>query len=308
MNRFVMHTLFPALMLLPGTGCGAQSADDVAQSVADVADGSVCRPLSAGTPLPAVVYETSGLALSTHDPEILWTHNDRGHDPVLYAVRSDGRLVAQVRVTGAESVDWEDIEMAPCSSGSGSCLYVADIGDNNAVRAGVTIYEVPEPSLDAGVTAPARALHARYPDGAHNAESLFILPGGDMYIITKGDAGPVTLYRYPMSARGERDVVLERVRDAMTRPQGRMQYVTGATTSPDGSRVAIRTYGSLHFYASDNLVSGAPTEPVSVDIRALREEQGEGVAFGEDGTVWLSSEAESGGSAVLARLECDLPD
>ena len=32
---------------------------------------------------------------------------------------------------------------APC--GNGSCLYIADIGDNDAKRKEVTIYRVPEP-------------------------------------------------------------------------------------------------------------------------------------------------------------------
>ncbi|MBR9989536.1 MAG: hypothetical protein KFH98_07260, partial [Gemmatimonadetes bacterium] len=153
---------------------------------------------------------------------------------------------------------------------------------------------------------PARALHARYPDGARDAESLFILPGGDMYIITKGTDGPVMLYRYPVTARGESGVVLERVREAMAQPQHRTQYVTGATTVGDGSRVAIRTYGSIHFHASEDLVGGGVTEPVNVDVRGLREEQGEGIAVAQDGTVWLSSEAEDG-NPMLARLECVLP-
>ncbi|MBR9989446.1 MAG: hypothetical protein KFH98_06800, partial [Gemmatimonadetes bacterium] len=258
MKRLLLHTSFLSVMLVAGAACDAQRVDDRARPGGDgFTAEQVCRTVDAAIRLPVDVHETSGLAISTHDPLVLWTHNDRGHGPVLYAVGADGRLVARVHVTGAESVDWEDLEIAPCESGV--CLYIADIGDNNAVRDGITIYEVPEPALNARASAPARALHARYPDGARDAESLFILPGGDMYIITKGTDGPVILYRYPVAARGESGVVLERVREAMAQPQHRMQYVTGATTVGDGSRVAIRTYGSIHFHASEDLVGGGVT-------------------------------------------------
>ena len=47
-------------------------------------------------------------------------------------------------ITGARVEDWEALASAPC--GKGSCLYVADIGDNDGKRSDITIYRVPEPA------------------------------------------------------------------------------------------------------------------------------------------------------------------
>ena len=295
-----MHTLLFTFPVLLCTACDAQRHEPPAPTA------QACRTIDAGTALPGQVYETSGLAISS-DATVLWTHNDRGHEPFLYAVAANGALRARVAVTGTAPVDWEDIEAAPCASGR--CLYIADIGDNDTAREHITIYEVTEPALG-DQRATARAMSARYPDGAHNAEAMFMLPGGDAYIVTKGNDGPTALYRFPAGMRARRDAVLERVRGPMAQARQRRDYVTGAAATPDGRWVAIRTYGALYIHAAEDLLSGTGGEPITVDLTPLGEPQGEGVAIADDGTVWLSSEAEGGGGGAprLARLSCTLPD
>lgn len=294
----MFHTL---LLIFPAVFCsGCMNDSSARMSVA--ADS--CHTAQMSVRLPEAVRETSGLAVGSASGEVLWTHNDRGNDAVLYAISTGGALLGSVAVTGAELIDWEDIDAAPCASGM--CLYIADIGDNDGARESITIYEVPEPAPDDRATAAARAFHARYPDGPHNAESLFIL-GGDLYIVTKGDAGPIAVYRLPKSQQGTTGAVLERVRQAMAQPDGRMDRITGASASPDGRHVAIRSYGSLYIYAADALTGGGETAPLVIDLSYLGEPQGEGVALRDDGTVWLSSEAEDGdASPLLARLSCTL--
>jgi hypothetical protein len=207
-------------------------------------------------------------------------------------------------VSDAVLVDWEDMAAAPCASGR--CFYIADIGDNAGARAGITVYEVAEPSPGATETAPARALNARYPDGAHNAEALVAL-GDALYIITKGTDGPISLYRFPAESAGDSVVTLVRVREAMGRPRSSRDLVTGAAASADGAWVAVRTYAAVHFYRARAFVEGAHVEPLVMSLSALGESQGEAITFGADGVVWLSSEAEEGGVPRLTRLLCTLP-
>src|SRR4029453_5639370 len=52
------------------------------------------------------IQESSGLALSRRHPEVLWTHNDSGDRPRLYAVGADGRTLATRALAGVQARDW----------------------------------------------------------------------------------------------------------------------------------------------------------------------------------------------------------
>ena len=73
--------------------------------------------------------ESSGLAFSRRKQNRLWTHNDSGGKPRLYAFDTDGRKTGQVDLA-AGMVDWEDI--AAFSDEGVPRLLVADSGDNRA--------------------------------------------------------------------------------------------------------------------------------------------------------------------------------
>lgn len=276
-----------------------------ATGTTDTAGGLACRADATGVQLPDAVHESSGLALAG-DGDAVWTHNDSG-TPTLHRVGLDGRLRGQVAVTGATVTDWEDIAAGPCP-GSGRCLYIADIGDNQAARPNVTIYRVPEPAPGAARTQPAAALTAAYPDGPQDAEALLVLPDGAVYIVTKGETGPVAVYELPRTARPGAVARLRRV--AVLNPErvSRPERITGAAASPDGQWLAMRTLRTLRFYPTGNLSAGTLGTPLTHDLRPLREPQGEAVAIGADGAVHLSSEGGSRSTpATLSRLSCTLP-
>jgi hypothetical protein len=117
--------------------------------------------------------EASGVAASRRTPGVLWAHNDSG-EPLVFALNEQGAVTGRVRVTGARVEDWEDIAVGPCAQGS--CLYIADVGDNSGNRDHVTVYRVPEPSPQDSSTAPAEVFRARYAGGAYDAEALFVTP------------------------------------------------------------------------------------------------------------------------------------
>jgi hypothetical protein len=265
-----------------------------------------CEPAADPTILPDVVRETSGLAWSRANRSVLWTHNDSGNQPVLFAIDTTGRLVGRVPVTGASLVDWEDLAAAPCDGGN--CLYIADIGDNRRARSSVTIYVIPEPAPDAGRTDPARAIEARYPDGAQDAEAIFVLPGGDIYLITKGRHASIALYRLTRAMQQSgAAVTLERVRELHPRPGNQRDRVTGAAASHDGKWVALRTYRTLYLYPADALTRRNDAASSRYDLTPLREIQGESVAFSEDGQLWLTTEAErKKDRPALRQLRCSL--
>jgi hypothetical protein len=241
------------------------------------------------------VVEASGIAVSHRTPGLLWTHNDSG-EPLLHAIDASGTVMGHVQVTGARVVDWEDLAAAPCPGGS--CLYIADIGDNNRSRRAITIYRVAEPRPDQSASEPAEVWTATYPDGAHDAEALFAT-GSALFIVTKDGSSATALYRLPLLPKGGHEARLELVsRLALDR-------VTGAGVSPDGMWVVLRTNDALLFYRTQDLIGGRTSMPHRFDVTGVDEPQGEGVAIGGEGLVYLAGEG-GGRGGTLAALRCTL--
>ena len=120
-------------------------------------------------PLPSELRESSGLAVSRTQPGVLWSHNDSGDAPTLYAIDLKGRLLARVAVTDAIARDWEDIAMGTCpwEEPSGrQCLYVADTGNNDRSRDVLTVFVVLEPTIagaDPAQSAPRPGTRVPFP-------------------------------------------------------------------------------------------------------------------------------------------------
>jgi hypothetical protein len=271
---------------------------------------SICRPDGQRERL-AGIPEASGVAVGSR-PSRLWIVSDSGA-PVLHGADPKGGSIERVAVSGAKVTDWEDITMAACPAGR--CLYIGDIGDNDRKRPQITVYRVPEPAP--GVTSVAAdAFHAVYPDGPHDAESLFVDAGGRINVVTK--TRPSVIYRFPASpAPGSRSR-LEQVASlavggsvTTATKKGRRndgEPATGAAVSPDGQWVAIRSNHLLTFVPMKELRAGAIQSPLQVDLTPLGEPQGEGIAFASDSTLYLVGESgEKSGAGTLTRIACTLP-
>ena len=142
------------------------------------------------------IYESSGLALSRRHPAVLWTHNDSGDEPRLYAVGSEGRTLATLTLAGVEARDWEALAAGRDARGR-PALFVGDIGDNQGVWPDVSVYRVAEPAQLRDATVPAVRYRLRYADGSHNAEALLVDPRSNrLYVATKSSDGG-GLYRAP---------------------------------------------------------------------------------------------------------------
>jgi hypothetical protein len=281
---------------------GSATRDLALASTEARAGGDVCTASGAPRPLDDEIHESSGVAASRAHAGIFWTHNDSG-DPLLYAVDADGRTAGRVRVTGAQVEDWEDVALAPCPAG-GDCLYVADIGDNDAERPSVTVWRVPEPAPGASASAAAGAIRLRYPDGPQDAEAMFVLDGS-IHIVTKGESGPIALYRAPGSAAPGAEATLERVRELAPGKAKRPDRITSADASADGRWVVMRTLESASIYSAAELAGSGALNARRVDLKGLDEQQGEGIAFAPDGSLVVTSEGGKKKSpATLARLSC----
>ena len=271
----------------------------VAAAAAEPSQGSICKPAGPMARLDQVP-EASGLAVSRAAKDRLWLLNDSG-TAELIAVDPSGKPQGRLASTGARVEEWEALASGPC--GAGSCLYVADIGDNDAARKQITIYRIAEPAQASG-SAKAEAFHAAYPDGAHDAEALLVAPDSTLFVVTKGDTGPVAVYRFPRQLQSG-VMTLERVGKAIADKPGDRNRITDGAFSTDGRWVVLRTNHALAFYAAGDFMKGQFRESHRVDLSPLKEPQGEGVAFGAGSTVYIAS--EGGGKnqpGTLGALSC----
>jgi hypothetical protein len=236
-----------------------------------------CEAISRAT-LPEVP-EASGLAVSRRHPSVLWTHNDSGHAPELFALDTSGIMQGRVRLP-IRTRDWEDVSAGRCPAGE--CLYIADIGDNDFARPRVQVYRVPEPELRARQTARPDVFNVTYPAGApHNAEALFVA-GGRIFIVTKDRAGALYGSAEPLGRNG--DVALQRL------GQLDLGAVTDAEASPDETSVAVRTSREVVIYRTADLAAGKIDPRTRISIDGLGEPQGEAVALGDTGMLYLAGE------------------
>jgi hypothetical protein len=258
------------------------------------------------------LVESSGVIPSTRRAGVLWTHNDSGDEPRLYATDSAGDDLGSVRVAGARNVDWEDIGSGPCPSVAVRCLYIADIGDNDRVRDHVVVYRVAEPDPPAAASDTLRevpyeaAISLRYPDHPHDAEAIAVDASARIFIITKEVFGRPRVFLVPPRSMAQVAGQLDTLKFVglldIAPNLARLRVVTGAAVSPDGDVLAVRTYSSLHFFRLRGDSLPAPLTPPEGLVIPFVEPQGEGVAFVSRDLLVLTSERGLADHATVVRL------
>jgi hypothetical protein len=221
------------------------------------------------------ILESSGLALSRRHPAVLWTHNDSGGEPQLYAVGSEGRTLATLTLAGVEARDWEALAAGRDDRGR-PALFVGDIGDNQDLWPEVAVYRVTEPARLRDATVPAVRYRLRYADGPRDAEALLVDPRSNrLYVATK-ESGGGALYRAPGRLRTDQVNVLHRL--ARVPP-----VITDGAFAPDGRSFVLRDYQEAYVYTAPGRRAGEfPLPP---------QYQGESLAVTADGhSVLVGSE------------------
>ncbi len=247
--------------------------------------------IDAGTVTSPDLVEASGLAVSHVAPDVLWSHNDSRGGARLFAFGIHGSDLGTFDLPDTFAFDWEDIAAGPGPDGTGSYLYVGDIGDNFGIRNGqITIYRVPDADPDSldGAFSEVIPLPYRYPDGVHNAEAVFVDPiEPALYVVTK-DKEATMIFTGPLTpGNGERE--LELVSTLALDAE-----VSGGDISWDGRVIALRGYRTVWMW---NRPTGASVADAlnSAPCTALspQEQQGEAVAFDSDLAYWTVSEGRN---------------
>ena len=243
------------------------------------------------------LVENSVAVTSVRQPGIIFGLNDSGHRPWLFAFDSTGTDRGRWELLGASDRDWEAAALGPCLPADSlpSCIYVGDVGDNDANRKSVTIYRIGEPTAPGSFSEDAAPLmvlgrmDVRYVDQPHDVEAMYVTPAGTMFLITKRRflderrrPRPALIFQIPSTAWDSSGMVTATLADSLPIVPGETQgrQVNDAALSADGRRLAVRTYAEVFLFDVDSITGLPAKKPVHFcTISQLREELGEGVGW-----------------------------
>ena len=222
------------------------------------------------------------------------------------------------RVTRAVAYPSRPRDTEDLARGTDGTLWVGDIGDNGKSRDSIGVWR-----LARGARAPA-LFRLSYPDGAHDAEALLVGGDGIPVVVTKDPftagvyvpdgplrAGATT----PLRRAGEFPIPLSGTSNPFGF-KGRL-VVTGGAVSPDGRRVALRTYAdAFEFDVPDGAGGGTTADAL---VRAVTggpdrtvalpdEPQGESIAYTRDGARLLTVSEVTGQAGSVGLLSYPRPD
>ena len=271
-----------------------------------------CSPPEAGpqgdSPRPAMIVagqlaekelvEASGLARSQRQPGLLWSINDGGSRPRIYALDEYGSHAGRIRLEEARNRDWEDISSFTLDGEP--YLLVADVGDNDAKRKKVSLYVVAEPDLaedDKVKLKPAWRIDFRYPDGPRDVEAVAVdIANERVIMLTKRDLPPV-LYEVPLRPAADATLTATRLGTIKSLPPPTRQdleqaiftkdwhwQATGMDLSADGGLAVILTYRAVYVYRrgpGESLYESLSGRPYGLGLGNFRD--AESVAFSADG-------------------------
>src|SRR5258706_5096048 len=144
-----------------------------------------------------------------------------------------------------------------------------------------------------------------YSDGPHDAEALLFSGDGTPVVVTKETTGTAGIYTPtgPLKPQTVTGVPLKRVGEFSPPTTGTDNLlgllgdtmITGAATSPDRHRIALRSYTAAYEWdVPDGDVVKAITTARPRLTLLPNEPQGESIAYTADGTSFLTVSDESG--------------
>ncbi len=287
------------------------------------------KPATVAEVTDEILDEMSGLAASRQHEGLLWTHNDSGGGAKVYAIDVSGEMQGLVKLSGAESRDWEDIALGPCEAGDDysnwMCLYIGDVGDNSKKHETGTIFRIQEPDQRPvrGVDGPAESTVTIgqwaswtfiWPDGPRNIESLAMLRDRRAVLLTRdSDSKTSQVWRVDLNKPG--NPVAEKLGELDMSYEGDVSggtvTVTAADASPSGKQLLVRTSREIYLFEVGNALKLPAAQAKAALGKATREvlphghdAMAEAIAWDAKEGYWHTSEATSKTTPRLWRSVC----
>ncbi|XP_069134161.1 uncharacterized protein [Argopecten irradians] len=236
------------------------------------------------------IDEASGLAASRLHDGILYTQNDHGDAPHIYAINSsDASLVSILTISGAENHDWEDLAVGPCTQGSSTfCIYIADTGYSSANDDEANIiYRVQEPT---SLTDEHQTLNVdstlRFSWNEEESQALMVDPQANVYLISNVRSGRGMVVKLPQ-VWGQ----------AVPTPVSSSTFLpiltthhdpTAADISPDGKRLLVKAKSHVFYWSvPDGDYLAAVTKP-PIELPYIHESLGEAICWDDKGEAYFT--------------------
>lgn len=246
--------------------------------------------------LPPELKESSGL-ISNNQGATFWSHNDSDGKKIIYEIDSSCKLLRQVFIQNANSIDWEDITQDPSGN-----MYIGDFGNNNINRKDLTIYKIPNPSLIIEDTIIAESIHFTYlnqfdfppaNDQKNFDMEAMIWYRDSLHLFSKNRTSPFSGYTYHHVLPDKPGQYQTILRDSVVTGLGSMfqNWVTGAALSPNDDKLMLLSYDRGWLFSPfdpEHMLDNPRT------IAFSNFSQTEGICFTSNNDLWITDELQSG--------------
>jgi hypothetical protein len=256
--------------------------------------------------------ESSGLTYS-RSRGLLWSINDSGSGPEIFALSESGAHLGKWHVMGVEPNDWEGMDSFRFNGKH--YLLIADTGDNFRVRKEVSFIVVEEPDLD-GIGREVNLsweTRFRFPDGPKDVEAVAVDLESNQAVFLNKRGLPLSLYSVPLFPIGG-DTIAKKLSDLVPVPRyrsgleelyGDVAIYLGLPTGMDlfENKLLVTTYGNAYLY--DFRALEEPPEELALPYIGQRE----AITFGfESGQIAYVSRERPKGKEIADIFEIRLSD
>ena len=253
------------------------------------------------TRVPKSIPEISGIYIQG---DTIWSHNDSGGEPVLYAFDVKGNLLDSVYIENTQNQDWE--ELTHDDQGN---VYICDFGNNNNQRENLRIFKYHPDQGWKGTLFFKFEDQKSFPPASDrrrfDAEGAFWYEDS-IYIFSKNRSGFFTYMYVIPDIAGVHTAVLKDSIDLTDR------IVTAAALSPDKSKMALlaytldRKHGFPQFQSSlfvfSNFTPGNFCDGEMLRIK-LPHRQFEAVDFRTNDLIYLGAEKTPIHKPILGKVD-----
>lgn len=255
---------------------------------------------------PQEIKEVSAVEV-TPKSNLIWTLEDSGNAPKLYAFDAKGTLLRTVSVS-APNKDWEEL-----TSDQDGNLYIGDFGNNDNARKDLCIYKVNAADLEKEEVQPSQQTTFFYPeqtefppktsDQFYDLEAFFE-SNGTFYLFTKNRStasdGATWLYTVPNQPGNH---AAKKIGSFITCPDFRSCAVTSADISPNGKQIALLSASHAWIFSDykKNHFFGGKVRQIDFGDHSHKE----GICFIGNSKLYVTDERKkkSGGKLYLLDLD-----